>query len=238
MHSHLLQCARKRRIKREREKIQTCFENIDTCLWNDCYHRFNRRSCGSYSLHVDEHLKEMEAHQCLWDQCAQSFGDYKDLAAHISIEHGVPNEWTIPTKMHYCYEHNVWCHSERMWNEHLQRRHLELLNSYCGIIEERGVVVVAAHCLFCLGGYKPLSVRFTQFPDVFRLHKHMKEHIGRNGIPTVCPHPQCDDVVGSSAGFWSHAISVHGVPPFGACNTTRKRKAAEISNDSSDTQDV
>ena len=159
MHSHLLQCARRRRIKKEREKIQNHFENISSCLWNGCCHRFNSKTCRSYSLHVDEHLKQTEAHQCLWDGYLKTFEDYNGFAAHISIDHGVPNEWTIPTKMHHCYEHDVWCHSERMWDAHFHEKHLNLLNSYCGIIEERGVVVVAAHCIFCLQGDSAISRR-------------------------------------------------------------------------------
>jgi hypothetical protein len=233
-HSHLLQCARQRRIKKEQKHMDTAFAEIPTCLWNDCYHRFNGRTCGSYSLHINEHLLQTEAHQCLWKACLKRFANYEDLATHMVGEHGVYSEWTICTKMHYCYEHNVWCHSNRAWNTHLERIHLKTLNEYCGMIRECGVVVLAAHCLFCLGLNKPLPVRFTQFHDVFVLHKHMKEHLNETGIPSVCPHPLCEDVLSSEADFWNHALSIHGIPPFGPRRVTKKRKTSSLNNDGPD----
>jgi hypothetical protein len=54
-------------------------------------------------------------------------------------------------------------------------------------------VVVAAHCIFCLGADAPLAVRFVQFADVFTLHKHIKDHLIRELVPRVCPHPLCGD---------------------------------------------
>ena len=65
----------------------------------------------------------------------------------------------------------------------------------------------------------------------------MKKHMDTEGIPVLCPHPQCSDALSSDADFWSHAISIHGVPPFGARRTTNKRKATEISNDTLDLDD-
>lgn len=224
IHSHLLQCARQRRVNREREHMTAQFSKIHTCLWNDCYYRFNGKTCGSYSLHVTQHLQQSRLHQCLWADCDRVLESHEDLAYHVSEEHRVPNEWTTLTKMHYCYEHDVWCRSDQIWDAHLQRKHLEPLNDYCGLIKECGVVVVAAHCMFCLGADAPLAVRFAQFSDVFQLHKHMKEHLTEGHTTTICPHPLCTDELSSESDFWDHATTVHGIPPFGPRRVTVKRK--------------
>ena len=203
------------------------FLHIQTCLWNDCYYRFNRKPCGSYSRHVTEHLEHSKLHQCLWDGCYEILRSHEDLTYHVSEKHRVPNEWTMLTKMHYCYEHDVWCRSDQIWDAHIQRQHLEKLNDYCCLIKECGVVVVAAHCLFCLGADALLAVRFAQFSDVFTLHKHIKEHLAREHAPKLCPHPLCKDELSSESGFWSHATLVHGIPPFGPRRITGKRKRTE-----------
>ena len=231
MHTHLLQCARRRRQKQQREHMMAQFVSIRTCLWNNCYYRFTPpgKSCGSYLSHVTDHLETNRAHQCLWDACYQSFDNLEDLSDHVSQDHGVPNKWTSHTGMHYCYEHDVWCHSNRMWDAHLRHRHLARLNDFCGLIKECGVVVVAAHCVLCLGDVQPLSVRFTQYHDIFDLHKHMMEHLTR-GIPKFCPHPKCRDPLTSESDFWNHATSIHGVPPLGPRRATQKRNALEDIN--------
>jgi hypothetical protein len=132
------------------------------------------------------------------------------------------------TRMHYCYEHNKWCQSEQQWVQYLKLHHLPELNNFCGLIRLDGVVVVAAHCVLCLGDSQaPLQVRFLQFDSAFDLHKHMKEHLALEGPPSVCPHPHCQDMLGSEDRFWSHAETVHGMPPFSPRRSTGKRKAPE-----------
>jgi hypothetical protein len=228
MHSHLLQCARRRRQKKQRERMMNQLVSVKTCLWNGCHYRFTPtgRTCGSYLAHITNHLKTNQAHQCLWNACYQGFKSFQELATHVSQEHQVPNEWTSHSSMHYCYEHDVWCHSNLMWDAHLHYQHLPRLNDFCGLIKECGVVVVAAHCLLCLGETQPLSVQFTQYHDIFDLHKHMTDHLAR-GIPESCPHPKCGDPLTSELDFWNHATSVHGVPPFGSRRVTRKRDTLE-----------
>ncbi|KAF2626154.1 hypothetical protein BU25DRAFT_102344 [Macroventuria anomochaeta] len=205
------------------------FVSIRTCRWNDCYYQFTqaKRTCGSYLKHITDHLEANKAHQCLWNDCNQILESQEELATHISEEHDIPNSWTTHTSMHYCYEHDVWCHSNQMWDAHLHFQHLQRLNDFCGLLKERGVVVVAAHCLFCLGDTKPLSVRFAQYHDVFDLHKHMTGHLAKSGTPKACPHPICKDTLGSESDFWDHATSVHGIPSFGPRRITGKRKRPE-----------
>jgi hypothetical protein len=48
------------------------------------------------------------------------------------------------------HRHVIWCCSDQIWDAHLQRKHVELLKDDFGSIKECGVVVVAAHCIFCL----------------------------------------------------------------------------------------
>jgi hypothetical protein len=136
---------------------------------------------------------------------------------HITSRRSVAflTKWTTLTKMHYCYEHDVWCRSDQIWDAHLQRKHLEPLNDYC---------VVAAHCMFCLGADASLAVRFAQFSDVFQLHKHMKEHLTGGHATTIRPHPLCIDELSSESDFWDHATTIHGNPPFGPRRVTVKRK--------------
>ena len=57
----------------------------------------------------------------------------------------------------------------------------------------------------------------------------MKEHLAQLEAPppSVCPHPHCQDMLGSEDKFWSHAETVHGMPPFGPRRSTGKRKAPE-----------
>lgn len=203
-------------------------KNVRQCLWNDCGYHFKGKSCGIYSLHVQEHISNNRLHQCLWEGCGHIESTPQDLSKHISIEHDVPNEWTIHTKMHYCYEHAMWCHSSLKWDAHLQQSHVHQLTGFCGIIRHHGLVAVAAHCLFCLGNKDaPLETRFMQFHDVFTLHKHMKNHLAADS-PTQCPHPLCDEAIGSEAAFWEHANTVHGTPPFGTPRGMLKRKASNI----------
>lgn len=187
------------------------------CLWNDCSYRFSAKACKANAVHVSGHLTTTKSMQCLWNGCHEVLGSFDALAYHISHLHGVPNQLTMQTTMQYCYEHNVWYASERMWVAHLQKRHLEPLNDFCGLIRRNGVVLVAAHCLFCLSQEsEPLRTRLAQFDDIFTLHEHMKKHkIELDAFSAVCPYPLCEDILQSAPAFWEHATSIHGVPPFG-----------------------
>ncbi|KAF1840091.1 uncharacterized protein K460DRAFT_371308 [Cucurbitaria berberidis CBS 394.84] len=229
MHGHLLQCARQRRINEERERMAGQFALSRTCLWNDCDYRFEGKPCEMYVRHVARHLDQMRSHQCLWAGCCKSFERSRDLAHHISKEHRVPNEWTMPTRMHYCYEHGLWCQSDEVWDAHLQKEHFDVLDRFCGLIKDGGVVGVAAHCLCCLGADKPLPVRFAQFTDIDVLHRHIKSHLERFGVPNMCPHPLCEDALNSESDFWSHANVIHGVTPFGPRRTKRKTPDSDSS---------
>ena len=153
--------------------------------------------------HITYYLGVNRAHQCLWNGYDETLKSEKELATHISEAHGVPNDWTSHRSMHYCYEHDVWCHSNRMWNTHLRFKHLQHLNGFCGLIRERGVVMIAAHCLFCLGDTIPLSVRFAQYHDFFDLHKHMRAHLAKTGVLKVCPYPRCEDTLNSDQISWT-----------------------------------
>lgn len=186
MNEHLLQCARKEHIRGARKHMTDQFNVIHRCAWNDCNSSFRGKSCGINSLHVTRHLRDIRTHQCLWDSCHQTFESHEKLAYHVSNKHRVPNEWTVQTRMHYCYEHDGWCQSEQQWVQHLKLHHLPELNNFCGLIRLDGVVVVAAHCVLSLGdSHAPLQVRFPQFDNPFDLHKHMKEHLAQLEAP---PH--------------------------------------------------
>jgi hypothetical protein len=93
---------------------------------------------------------------------------------------------------------------------------------------------VAAHCLLCLGDSSaPLHDRLSQFNSAFGLHAHMRKHLAQlDAPPSVCPHPHCQNILGSEAEFWSHAETVHGMPSFGPRRSTGKRKTAEGPEDS------
>jgi hypothetical protein len=212
------------------------FELLRACQWDDCDFRFRWKTCGSYANHVTEHLQRTRSNRCLWRGCHRRFDAYEELAFHISDEHGAPNHWTMLTAMRYCYEHDTWCRSEQEWVHHIKTCHAPQLNDFCGLIRLSGVVVVAAHCLFCLGDEKlPITERFQQFPDVFVLHKHMKRHLDLLDTPmSLCPHPRCDDQVESDRAFWTHAHSVHGTPPFATCTAGTKRRMSdsEVEEDS------
>jgi hypothetical protein len=225
-HAHLLDCAKRQLIKEERRHMDAQFRLVGTCRWYDCGYRFSGKPCGTYSNHVTEHVIRMQSNQCLWNSCFATFSSDTDLAYHISQKHGVPNEWTMLTKMAYCYEHDLWYKSEQQWEQHIRVIHHPSLGDYCGMIRLAGLVVVAAHCLFCLGDTdKTLSEQFAQFPDVNKLHTHMEEHVRQlAGSLSSCPHPNCAETIGSDAEFWEHANAVHGMPFFGPRRTTGKRK--------------
>jgi hypothetical protein len=205
------------------------FYHIATCQWHDCGFRFQKKSCDVNSSHVTEHLKRMGLRQCLWNSCLKEFHSYEALAYHVSTEHRIPNDWTMLTKMHYCYEHDLWCRSEQQWVQHIKIEHFLRLNDFCGLIRQGGVVVVAAHCIFCLGNVSlPVETRFAQFHDAYVLRKHMKQHLlGRSDPLSVCPHPQCEDTLDSDSAFWEHANAVHGCPLFEPCDTPAKRKLSD-----------
>jgi hypothetical protein len=103
-------------------------------------------------------------------------------------------------------------------------------NDYCGLIKECGVVVVAAHCMFCLGADAPLAVRFAQFSDDFQLHKNMKEHLKEGRTPTICPHRLCTNELSSEFNLWNHATTVQCIPPFGQRRVTGKRNPPKESD--------
>jgi hypothetical protein len=229
MNDHLLGCCRRRRISEAKARMTHHFEKIGTCEWNNCNFRFRDKSCDMYSTHVTNHLLRMKSHRCLWASCIGIFNHARDLARHLSEAHDVPNERTLPTKHHYCYEHDVWCDSLDIWRQHILLEHFPHLNDYCGLLRIGGVVVIAAQCLFCLGDSQRLiEDRFAQFHDVNVLHQHMKTHLTKiQNFPLECPHPRCQERCTSAAAFWDHAISVHGVPPFGPPGVTKKRKAPE-----------
>ncbi|KAJ4991581.1 hypothetical protein SVAN01_02962 [Stagonosporopsis vannaccii] len=205
------------------------FRQHPACLWNNCSHRFTGKSSRLHVSHVTDHLRRNPSRQCLWKGCYVVMNHLNGLSYHVSTAHGIPTEHTTHTFMQYCYEHNLWAKSERVWTAHLEHHHLKPLNDYCGLIRRGGVVVVAAHCLFCLGNEeKTLHDRFAQYPDTYDLHKHMKTHITQLiALPTVCPHPLCETRNESEAHFWEHANSAHGIPPFGPQRINRKRKSPE-----------
>jgi hypothetical protein len=226
MNHHLLKCSRNSRVKRAIEDMNKAFSRHAECLWNDCSHRFRANACKANTTHVTDHLRATQSMQCLWDSCYEVLENFDALAYHISQSHGLPNQLTTHTTMQYCYEHNVWCASERMWNAHLQERHLKPLNDFCGLIRRNGIVLVAGYCLFCLSKEsEPLHTRLAQFSDIFILHEHMKKHkVELDAFPAVCPHPLCEDSLQSKDAFWEHATFVHGIPPFGPQRLDLKRK--------------
>jgi hypothetical protein len=120
MNEHLLQCARKQHTREAREHMKRQFDHIHRCAWNDCNASFRGKTCSTNSLHVTRHLQEIRTHECLWDSCLQVFDSYEKLAYHVSDQHRVPNEWTLLTKMHYCFEHDGWCQSDQQWVQHLE----------------------------------------------------------------------------------------------------------------------
>ncbi|KAE8853123.1 hypothetical protein HRS9122_00115 [Pyrenophora teres f. teres] len=209
------QFTKKQHIKDAREYMTRQFNFINRCAWHDCNYSFRNKHCGSNSLHMTRHLKDMRSHQCLWNACRKIFKSHEELAYHVSEKHRVPNEWTTRTKIHYCFEHE--------------------LTNFCGLIRIGSVVVVAAHCLLCLGDINaPLPDRFTQFDSAFDLHKHMKKHLAQLPPLSECLHPHCQSSLDSEAEFWSHAEDVHGMPPFGPRRATGKRKMPEDLNDMED----
>jgi hypothetical protein len=236
MNEHLLHCARKQRIRDAQQHMKNLFNYIHTCAWNDCNFSFRSKSCAINSSHVTRHLRDVRSHQCLWDTCHQTFKSYEMLAHHVSDKHRIPNDWTMLTRMHYCYEHDEWCRSDQQWSQHLNLFHLPELGMFCGLIQLNGVVVVAGHCLLCLGDINaPLHDRFLQFDSAFNLHTHMRKHLAQLDVPpSVCPHPHCQSTLGSEETFWSHAEIVHGMPPFGPRRMTGKRKAPDELEDSED----
>jgi hypothetical protein len=181
------------------------FIHLQSCRWHDCGRRFDGHSpCGSYSNHITDYLKQMQTPQYLWNGCFQTFRSVGSLAHHVSAEHCVPNDWTMLTEMHYCYKHNAWCKSKEQWEQYIRIQHLPNLGDYCGMIQLQGVVVVAAHCLFCLGNTGlPLTGRFHQFPNPYTLNKHMqtKHQVELAGISS-CPHPRCKDKLSTASAFW------------------------------------
>ncbi|CAI6336975.1 unnamed protein product [Periconia digitata] len=232
LNAHLLNCTRQSRIKAQTQHIKAHFESsLRNCRWNDCGHSFRSQSAGTYSLHVTRHLESNRLQQCLWERCGFTAACYEDLALHVGIKHDVPTEWTTTTRRHYCYEHNFWLVSDQAWSDHL-RQHLEDLNDFCGLIRNNGLIIVAAQCLFCLGDVNaPPHVRCAQYPDIFMLHKHMKSHLEHNTQLDTCPHPRCDDSLGSHEAFWQHATDIHGIPPFGPRRLKRKRSDTLEEND-------
>jgi hypothetical protein len=158
------------------------------------------------------------------------------LAYHISEKHRVPDDWTMLTKMHYCYEHDEWCCSDHQWSQHLNLFHLPELGIFCGLVQLNGVVVVAGHYLLCLGDINaPLHDRFLQFDSAFNLHTHMRKHLAQLDVPSaVCPHPHCQSTLGSEETFWSHAETVHDMPTSGPRRITGKRKTPDELEDSED----
>ncbi|KAF2278993.1 uncharacterized protein EI97DRAFT_440482 [Westerdykella ornata] len=226
VHSHLLTCTQKRLRREQTAQMQHYFEKtLKRCGWNSCNFYFARKSCNTYSKHVTSHLKANALSQCLWNHCGYTSGDEIDLAYHVSTVHEVPNEVTIPTKIHYCYEHGEYFAADGLWSKHC-RQHVEELNSYCGIIRRNRLVVVAGHCLFCLGDTAAApEVRWCQFSEGYQLLKHMEGHLQKDASPQTCPHPLCEDRFDSVDDFWKHAISDHGIPPPAV---KRKRSYDEI----------
>lgn len=229
MNRHLLQCAKAKKVKDAEAFMLQLFHQHPVCLWNNCCHRFKGKISRSHVSHISDHIRQNLSRQCLWDGCFTVMNSVEGLSYHVSTKHHIPTEHTTHTFMQYCYEHNLWAKSERVWNAHLEHQHLKPLNDFCGLIRRGGVVVVAAHCLFCLGDETAtLHVRFAQHPDIFELHTHMKMHTTQlNALPAVCPHPLCEDFLESEAHFWQHANSEHGIAPFGPRRNDRKRKTPE-----------
>ena len=65
--------------------------------------------------------------------------------------------------------------------------------------------------------------------DIFDLHKHMRSHVvGMSNHSNVCPHPVCETICLTDDEFWKHAVSVHGIAPFGPCKGTGNQKASHI----------
>jgi hypothetical protein len=226
MNLHLLHCARTRLTANSRNHMQRQFAYVRVCRWNDCFFTFKGKHCGTSSLHMTRHIVENESHQCLWNGCDECFESQETLSYHVSDKHRVPTEWTTLTKMHYCFEHNQWFRSNCAWDAHLKTNHLLKLNDFCGLIRQGGVVIAAAHCLFCIGNsMASLSDRFAQFSDMFVLHKHLRGHLADAVYPFQCPHPLCSDNLDSEDLFWEHAVSVHGTPPVGVPRILGKRKS-------------
>jgi hypothetical protein len=178
MNDYLLACTRRQRIAQAKLCMKQHFETLDSCAWDNCNYRFRDKSIDAYTTYIDNHLKRMRLHYCLWSFCGRAFTSAQKLARHVSEAYDVPNAGTIPTKHYYCYEYDTWCLSQDLWRQHILLDHFPHLNDYCGLLRIGGVVLIPALCLFCLGdGNRTLVDRFAQFPDVNKLHLHMKLHL-------------------------------------------------------------
>jgi hypothetical protein len=169
------------------------FHHVQICRWHDCSYWFAGRTCRAYSNHVTEHVIRMKSHQCLWNSCSIAYLSQTDLAYHLSKNHCIPNKWIMLKMMAYWYEHDLRCRLEQQWEQHIRVFHFPNLGNYCGIMQLGGLVIVAAHCLFCLGDTKLASTnQYSQFADAFTLNKHMGKHILQlAGLLSLCPHPTC-----------------------------------------------
>lgn len=226
MNLHLLRCADQRRRREANDFMSSRFAYVHWCHWNDCLFAFKNKKHETCLRHVTRHIAENKSHQCMWGRCHESFDSHEALAYHLSKKHSVPTEWTTLTNVRYCFEHNRWYRGNHVWDVHLRKTHLPELNDFCGLIRQGGAILVAAHCLFCIGNTTAsLLDRFLQFSDVCVLHRHMKAHLVDAVYPLECPHTSCSTSLHTENLFWEHAVSVHGIPPLHAAQITGKRKS-------------
>lgn len=211
---HLLRCARRRIAKQAGEKFASHVKReLRQCCWGSCSQSLERFNAVTIAQHMTDHVGRLRVHRCLWKRCGSLFANDAELSAHLDVVHHVPCISTARNAALFCHECSLWIHSKMLWEMHCND-HLSRLTRFCGIIRRFGLVVVAAHCPFCVGAAKrEPSTRWHQFDDVHKLHKHIRQHLIPLSGALRCPHPLCPGEAASPDQLFFHFQTNHGMPP-------------------------
>jgi len=110
----------------------------------------------------------------------------------------------------YCYRCCTWFKNNDDFDHHC-RSHLIQLDPMCEVWTYRNTLVTPGICPFCVGQDQlPATKRYHQFPESFRLWRHVDRHLLETLWPGPCPHPLCDLVLKDAEDFNCHMIDIHG----------------------------
>jgi hypothetical protein len=222
---HLLKCRQKALTDTsERLAWEHFLRNTRICQWDICGYDLKPDDPARFEAakaHMKCHFKASRRGViCKWASCEVQAKTKAGLLQHLNDAHGVPLSTGNMAMAQFCHECSEFFIDENVWEDHCNT-HLQDIDTFCGQVVNKGVILFHRKCIFCLGdGVLSAARRYQGYTIPTTFFEHLENHIHRvTEWPLECPHPRCSQESPTQADFWQHLQDVHGITRYGPKST-------------------
>lgn len=192
-------------------------QKTSTCQIQSCGFNLARSGPKASEMHLRNHFRvRRRTTICRWASCGVSAGKKTGLLHHLSDAHGIPFVTEIMGVAQFCHECSEVFTDESVWEDHCST-HLLNIDIFCGQVVNKGVVLFARKCVFCLGNTVLCAAqRYRGYTNSTKFFEHLGNHIDQTvEWPFRCPHPNCTYDAVTPVDFWQHLQDTHGISRYG-----------------------